>query len=166
MRNTGKEPCDPDGRNAREPVSKNLCAVSGMERNGVTALMQSVLKLDHDSLLGSEPLDILLHPSAVRGEAGLKAVNALFRTYFACGGIALQGNVVGGKPYGGTKEPYKYRTCRCACVAGTLILSICQLCIRMNSSSRHGQCEFCNDGRYNYRKEGGEQGTVLCPMKI
>jgi pyruvate-formate lyase len=100
----------PDGRNAREPVSKNLCAVSGMERNGVTALMQSVLKLDHDSLLGSEPLDILLHPSAVRGEAGLKAVNALFRTYFASGGIALQGNVVDAETLmAAQKEPYKYR---------------------------------------------------------
>ena len=72
----------PDGRNARGPLSKNFCAVSGMERNGVTALMQSVLKLDHDSLLGAEPLDYIVHPSAVQGKAGIKAMNAMFRTYF------------------------------------------------------------------------------------
>lgn len=100
----------PDGRNAYEPISKNLSAVSGMERNGVTALMQSILKLDHDSLLGSEPLDFMVHPSAVQGEAGLKAMNAMFRTYFAKGGIALQGNVVNAECLiEAQREPRKYQ---------------------------------------------------------
>ncbi len=106
-KNTG---ATPDGRNAHEPVSKNLCAVSGMERNGVTALMQSVLKLDHDSLLGSEPLDYIVHPSAVQGEAGLKAMNAMFRTYFAKGGIALQGNIINAESLlEAQKNPQKYQ---------------------------------------------------------
>ncbi|HBL77149.1 MAG: hypothetical protein A2W90_18735 [Bacteroidetes bacterium GWF2_42_66] len=100
----------PDGRNAHEPVSKNLCAVSGMERNGVTALMQSILKLDHDSLLGSEPLDYIIHPSAVQGKAGLKAMNAMFRTYFAKGGIALQGNIINAESLlEAQKNPQKYQ---------------------------------------------------------
>ncbi len=100
----------PDGRNARQPVSKNICAVSGMERNGLTAFMQSILKLDHDSLLGSEPLDFIIHPSAVQGEAGLKAMNALFRTYFAQGGITLQGNVFNYENLlAAQKDPEKYK---------------------------------------------------------
>ncbi len=100
----------PDGRNAHEPVSKNLCAVSGMQRNGVTALMQSILKLDHDCLLGSEPLDYILHPSAVQGEAGIKAMNAMYRTYFANGGIALQGNILNAESLlEAQRNPQKYQ---------------------------------------------------------
>ncbi|MGI6544801.1 MAG: pyruvate formate lyase family protein [Limnochordia bacterium] len=100
----------PDGRKAHETVSKNLCAVSGMGRNGVTALMLSTLKLDHAGLLGSEPLDYIVHPSAVRGEAGVKAMKAMFRTYFAMGGMALQGNVLDYESLlAAQKEPEKYR---------------------------------------------------------
>lgn len=100
----------PDGRNAHEPLSKNLCAVSGMERNGVTAFMQSVLKLPHDSLLGGEPLDFIIHPSAIQGKAGLKAMNAMSRTYFAKGGIGLHGNVVNAESLlEAQKDPQKYQ---------------------------------------------------------
>jgi trans-4-hydroxy-L-proline dehydratase len=99
-----------DGRKACEPVSKNLCAVSGMEWKGVTALMHSVLKLDHDNLLGSEPLDIILHPSAVKGEEGLAAMIALIETYFNSGGIALQANVLDHETLvAAQKEPMKYQ---------------------------------------------------------
>ncbi len=100
----------PDGRNAYEPISKNLCAVSGMERTGVTALMQSILKLAHDSFLGSEVLDYIVHPSAVQGEAGIKAMNAMFRTYFDKGGIALQGNIINAESLlEAQRDPRKYQ---------------------------------------------------------
>jgi len=100
----------PDGRLSGQPVSKNLCAVSGMEWNGVTAHLQSVLKLDHDSLLGSEPLDFIVHPSAVEGKAGLKAMITLFKTYFANGGITLQGNIIDHETLLAAREdPLKYQ---------------------------------------------------------
>jgi hypothetical protein len=40
-------------------------------------------------------LDVMLHPTAVRGEEGLAALVTLIMTFFARGGYALQFNVVG-----------------------------------------------------------------------
>ena len=99
----------PDGRLAREPISKNLTAVAGMQKNGVTALIHSVLSLGQDRLLGSAPLDFVVHPSAVQGEAGLKAMAAAFRAYFQAGGMAVHGNVVQYETLlAAQKDPEKY----------------------------------------------------------
>lgn len=99
----------PDGRLAREPISKNLTAVSGMQYSGATALMHSTLALGLDRLLGSAPLDFIVHPSAVQGEAGLNAMVAAFKAYFRAGGMAIHGNVI---PFetllAAQKEPDKY----------------------------------------------------------
>lgn len=89
-----KTAATPDGRNARKPISKNLCAVDGMDRGGITAYMQSVLKIDTAGFVDGVPLDFILHPSAVEGEKGLQAFVALLRIFFENGGFAIQGNVV------------------------------------------------------------------------
>ena len=83
-----------DGRHACEPLSKNMRPVNGMERGGVTAFIHSVTSLDHTSFLDAAPLDFMVHPSAVAGEAGLAAMYAMVKTYFEEGGFAIQGNVV------------------------------------------------------------------------
>lgn len=83
-----------DGRLAGEPISKNLRPVSGMQRRGVTAAMESALHLGQERFLGSAPFDFLVHPSAVQGEDGLDAMAASFRAYFAAGGMAIHGNVI------------------------------------------------------------------------
>lgn len=83
-----------DGRLAREPISKNIRPVSGMQRNGITAFMLSALNLGQERIMGSAPLDFMVHPSAVQGEDGLNALVSAIRAYFAAGGMALQGNVV------------------------------------------------------------------------
>ena len=91
---TGKRTmATPDGRLAGEPLSKNMCAVVGMDKNGVTALIHSVTKMDHAAFPTGSVLDIMLHPSAVAGENGLEAFYAILKTYFAQGGFALQGNI-------------------------------------------------------------------------
>jgi formate C-acetyltransferase len=83
----------PDGRRAHEPLSKNLSAVTGMDREGVTALINSVTKIDFAQFPNGSVLDIVLHPSAVEGEEGLQAFVGLIRSYFAQGGFAIQFNV-------------------------------------------------------------------------
>ncbi|NLO34822.1 MAG: hypothetical protein GX112_00540 [Clostridiaceae bacterium] len=83
----------PDGRLARQPLSKNLSAVTSMDRGGVTALIDSVTKLDLSQFPNGSVLDILLHPSAVRGEDGLNALVSLVLTYFRQGGFAVHANV-------------------------------------------------------------------------
>ncbi len=83
----------PDGRQAHQPLSKNLSAVTGMDREGVTALINSVTKLDFTQFPNGSVLDIMLHPSAVQGEQGLSALVGLIRSYFAQGGFGIQFNI-------------------------------------------------------------------------
>ena len=83
----------PDGRRAHEPLSKNLSAVIGMDREGVTALINSVTRIDFTQFPNGSVLDIMLHPTAVQGEEGLAALVGLIRGYFAQGGFGIQFNI-------------------------------------------------------------------------
>ena len=83
----------PDGRRTGEPLSKNLCATVGMDKQGVTALINSATKMDHADFPTGSVLDIMLHPSAVSGEDGLEAFYGILMTYLKKGGFAMQGNV-------------------------------------------------------------------------
>ncbi len=89
-----KTSATPDGRNAGKPISKNLCASDGMDRGGITAYMQSVLKIDSASFVDGGPLDFILHPSAVEGEKGLADFMSLVRAFLDNGGFCIQGNIV------------------------------------------------------------------------
>ena len=89
-----KTSATPNGRNAKKVISKNLCATDGMDRGGITAYMQSVLKIVSASFLDGVPFDFILHPSAVEGEKGLDDFVSLVKIFLACGGFAMQGNVI------------------------------------------------------------------------
>lgn len=83
----------PDGRKSKEPLAVGIGAMTGRDRKGVTAHIRSVTKIDFRDIPNGSVLDICLHPSAVRGDEGLAAFQALIRTYFACGGYAVQFNI-------------------------------------------------------------------------
>lgn len=83
----------PDGRFAGEPLSKNLCAVTAMDKKGITALINSVTQIDHSKFPNGSVLDIVLHPSAVTGDDGLTAMYGILKTYMNKGGFAMHGNV-------------------------------------------------------------------------
>ncbi len=100
-----------DGRLARQPLSKNMRPVNGMERKGVTAFIQSVCSLNNDIFVDGAPLDFVVHPSAVEGEDGLEAMKALIRIFFAKGGFAIQGNILNlDTLLDAQKHPEKYPT--------------------------------------------------------
>ncbi len=100
----------PDGRHAGEILSKNLCATVGQDKNGVTALISSVTKIDHSRFPNGTVLDVVLHPSAVAGEEGLSAFYSLLKTYIAKGGFALHGNVFSAEELKkAQKDPEKYK---------------------------------------------------------
>ena len=82
-----------DGRKRGEPLSKNIGAVTAMDRKGVTALIESVTKLDHTNFPNGSVLDFVLHPSAVSGAEGLNAFVGLIQSYMNLGGFAIHGNV-------------------------------------------------------------------------
>lgn len=86
-------PATPDGRKAGDEISKNASPTSGMDKNGVTALIRSALSLKPFTYPESFCLDILLHPSAVAGEEGLTAMKGLLMAYLEGGGMSIQFNV-------------------------------------------------------------------------
>ncbi|MBQ7386739.1 MAG: hypothetical protein IJW03_01090 [Clostridia bacterium] len=99
----------PDGRLAGEPLSKNLCATTAMDRNGITALINSVCVIDHADFSTGSVLDIVLHPSAVAGDDGLEAFYGILMTYMKKGGFAMHGNVFDARDLiKAQKNPEKY----------------------------------------------------------
>lgn len=89
-----KTEATPDGRKFGDEISKNGSPSVGMDRNGVTALIQSFTALHPDvSYTTGSCLDVMLHPSAVEGEEGLDVMDALVRTFMQQGGLSIQFNV-------------------------------------------------------------------------
>lgn len=100
----------PDGRNTGAPLSKNLCAVTGMDKKGVTGLILSAGKVDATLFPNGSVLDIVLHPSAVAGEEGLDAFYSLLMTYLKMGGLAIHGNVFSVEDLkNAQKDPERYK---------------------------------------------------------
>ena len=88
-----KTAATPDGRGEGEPVSKNLCATVGKDKNGITSLVRSVGSIDLSDFSNGSVLDFVLCPSAVSGDDGLCAMYSVLKTFFDCGGFAMHGNV-------------------------------------------------------------------------
>lgn len=83
----------PSGRRTGEPMSKNMDACISMDKNGVTALMNSVLKVDMTDWPCGTCLDVMLHPTSVQGEEGIGILCGLIRTFIRGGGSGLQFNI-------------------------------------------------------------------------
>ena len=99
-----------DGRFAGEPLSKNLCANVGMDKNVLTAFINSVTKIDHSKFSNGLVMDIVLHPSAVMGDDGLNAFYGILMTYMKKGGLAMHGNVFNADDLKKAQEyPEKYK---------------------------------------------------------
>ena len=87
----------PDGRKSGEELTKNITPRQGGNFTGAPALLSSVLKLDTSEFAAGCPVDIMLHPSMVAGEAGLLAMRALLMTYIKRGGHAIHFNIFSSK---------------------------------------------------------------------
>ncbi len=83
----------PDGRTAGKPLSKNLSATIGQDKQGLTALINSVCAIDYTNIPGGTCLDLTVHETAAKGQQGLKSIIALMNTYFAKGGLAFHLNI-------------------------------------------------------------------------
>ena len=100
----------PDGRFAGEEMSKNASPRMGSDINGVTALVRSVLSVDAASFPGDFPLDVMMHPSSVKGADGLAAWRKLVRVYFAGNGVAVHFNIFDASELkDAQKNPEKYK---------------------------------------------------------
>ena len=84
----------PDGRRAGTPLAPGVGSAPGRDTSGVTALINSVTRLDFSETPNGAVLDLMLHPTATRGPEGLDAMVTLVKTFFRQGGYALQFNVL------------------------------------------------------------------------
>lgn len=100
----------PDGRFAGEQLSKNFCACLGKDKHGVTALINSASKIDCTQIPDGAVLDLVLHPTAVRGDEGITAMQGLLHAYMKQGGFSVQFNVLDADILRkAQREPDRYR---------------------------------------------------------
>ncbi len=82
-----------DGRKAGQPLSEGVSPVQGADRQGPTAVIRSVAKMDQVRT-GGTLLNQKFTPQLLDDEKGLDNLVSLIRTYFSLDGHHIQFNVV------------------------------------------------------------------------
>ncbi len=82
-----------DGRRAGEPLSEGVSPVQGADRNGPTAVIRSVGKIDH-LRTGGTLLNQKFTPQLLADQKGIDTLSHLIRSYFRMSGHHIQFNVV------------------------------------------------------------------------
>jgi formate C-acetyltransferase len=99
-----------NGRLKGEPFSDSMGPSQGRDESGPTAMLNSVLKLDHSYVTGGYALNLKINPSLIRGDAGGRALSALLYAYLESGGPQVQINFADAQTLRMAKlEPRKYR---------------------------------------------------------
>lgn len=84
----------PDGRYSRKPLSEGISPTKGGDKNGPTAVIKSVSKMDHLKT-GGTLLNQKFTPDLLKDESSINALSSLVRSYFLMDGHHIQFNVVG-----------------------------------------------------------------------
>jgi pyruvate-formate lyase len=100
----------PDGRKAWTPLSDGVSPVQGADRNGPTAALRSVAKMDHVRT-GGTLLNQKFTPQVLANDEGLDKLVSLVRGYFKLDGHHIQFNVVDAKTLKAAQaNPEQYRS--------------------------------------------------------
>jgi pyruvate-formate lyase len=100
----------PDGRKAWTPLSEGVSPVQGADRNGPTAAVRSVAKMDHVRT-GGTLLNQKFTPQVLANEEGLDKLVSLVRGYFKLDGHHIQFNVVDAETLKAAQQsPERYRS--------------------------------------------------------
>ena len=111
--------------------SDNGIRISSFGVNGFTTDEAAARKVFEFAVMADFPVDIMLHPSEVRGENGLRAMRALLMTYVNHFGHAIHFNVMDADQLRqAQREPEKFRD---------LQVRICGWNVLWNSLSRKEQ---------------------------
>ncbi len=104
----------PDGRYAGDMISYGIYQNDGKDREGITALLSSVAKLNsHSIFCGSTVTNILLDEQLVKNDNNFNKLAYLFESYFKMGGLHFQLNYVTKEELIKAKEnPEKYKNLR------------------------------------------------------
>ncbi len=85
----------PDGRKAREQLADGgLSPMVGRDKEGPTAVLQSVSRLDHTLLTNGSLLNVKFHPATLEGEAGIKRMVGYLKAYMRLKIQHIQFNIV------------------------------------------------------------------------
>ena len=84
----------PDGRRAGEHFSKNMAPSVGAETEGITGSIRSYGAIAPENFPCGSIFDVMIHPSSVAGEKGLRVFRTLVERFYAGGGVALNINIV------------------------------------------------------------------------
>ncbi|MBU1669971.1 MAG: hypothetical protein KKF41_03455 [Actinobacteria bacterium] len=80
----------PDGRLAGTPICNSLSPANGRERNGPTAVLNSIAKIDTTGLSTGSAVNIKFHPSAFAADESKRKLADMMLAYFEKGGPQLQ----------------------------------------------------------------------------
>jgi len=83
----------PSGRKRGEPFAASLGCANGHDRRGVTALLNSVAKVDATLAMNGYALNLRFDKNTISGEKGLRVMTALTKGFFKSGGMEMQLNV-------------------------------------------------------------------------
>jgi pyruvate formate-lyase/glycerol dehydratase family glycyl radical enzyme len=98
-----------NGRFARLPISDGTSPSHGADRNGPTAVIKSLAKMDQ-AKSGGTLLNQRFLPSVVKDQEGIEKLCHLIRTYFNLGGHHIQFNIVDSQTLQqAQKKPAEYR---------------------------------------------------------
>ena len=121
----------PDGRKAGEEFSKNISPAPGADREGPTALVNSIRSIDPADIPCDIILDLTIHPSLVQGEKGVTSLRALVEQYFAVGGTAIHFNIYSVEELReAQRHPERYEN---------LLIRVCGWSVRWNDLTRAQQ---------------------------
>jgi formate C-acetyltransferase len=84
----------PSGRKAGDPFAASLGCVNGQDRRGVTALMNSVTRIDSTLAMNGYALNLRFDRNSLSGDKGLRIMTALTQGFFNSGGMEMQLNVL------------------------------------------------------------------------
>jgi pyruvate formate-lyase/glycerol dehydratase family glycyl radical enzyme len=95
-----------DGRKSRDSLSNGVGPTNGMDKNGPTAILNSIMKLDNKLMTNGNSAILSFHPKSLSSGIFLSIIKTFFRTN---GGFHVQFNTIGRDILcDAQKDPNKY----------------------------------------------------------
>ena len=84
----------PDGRRKGDHLSKNMAPSVGAETEGISGSIKSYAAIAPENFPCGSIFDVMIHPSTVAGDKGIRVFRMLVERFFAVGGVAMNINIV------------------------------------------------------------------------
>ena len=126
-----------DGRKSRDPLSNGVGPTNGRDKNGPTAILNSIMKLENELMTNGNSAMLSFHPNTMK----LEIFSSLIRTFFQRkGGFHIQFNVFGKEALCKAQEnPEKYPG---------LVVRVAGYPVLFNELSRNAQDEIIAKTEY------------------